>query len=205
MEYYLLNINRQKGKKRINCVDEWIKNKNIATIFWSHTIDEMTNFKVKNKKNNKPYAYTDANLFFDIPFRNEKIENSVIISIGNHMLYIYKQIGKLIETDEYKGFQIKILKEIEIKYVPLVLSTIKSNKYLGRGTFKKIDPKNGKSYFGNIMAIEYLLYGKKLLVKTFEDYLFCLSSLEFETLIAKIFEENGYFVPAYKGGYIKKF
>jgi len=28
----------------------------------------------------------------------------------------------------------------------------------------------------------------------------CLSSIEFETLIAKIFEEQGYFVPAYKGG-----
>jgi hypothetical protein len=32
-----------------------------------------------------------------------------------------------------------------------------------------------------------------------------LSSLEFETLIAKMFEENKYFVPAYKGGFVKNY
>ncbi|MFC3032471.1 hypothetical protein ACFOEE_08075 [Pseudoalteromonas fenneropenaei] len=33
----------------------------------------------------------------------------------------------------------------------------------------------------------------------------CLSSLEFETLVAKIFEELGCFVPAYKGGFIRNY
>jgi len=86
------------------------------------------------------------------------------------------------------------------------LSSIKSNSFLGRGTFREISGRE-KSYNGNIRAIEFLSDKKfkRIKVDSFEDFLCCLSSLEFETLVAKIFEEGGFFVPAYKGGFIKDF
>ena len=42
-------------------------------------------------------------------------------------------------------------------------------------------------------------------VTSFVKYLECLSPIEFETFIAKIKEEQGYFVPAYKGGMLKNY
>jgi len=201
MEYYLLNINR----KGLNCVDEWIKEKQIAPIFYgNYTIDQIIN----QVQEFPPDAYS----FIEIFSKNN--ENAIIFSIGNSNIYFYKQKEIIKEYDQYKddryddlvkGFKIELLKEIEIKKCPLVLITIKSNRYMSSGTFKRINELNGKSYSGNIKAIEYLLSGNKPEIKSFEDYLFCLSSLEFETLIAKIFEEKGYYVPAYKGGFIKNF
>jgi len=77
---------------------------------------------------------------------------------------------------------------------------------MSSGAFRKLNPiSENNSYFGNILSIHYLLSNKKQKVKTFKGYLYCLSSLEFETLIAKLFEEKGYFVPAYKGGFIKNY
>ena len=197
MDYFLLNINRNKK----NCVDEWIKERKIAPIFYgNYTIDQIVNQV-------KPFP-PDAYLFID---SFSKINNdAIIISIGNSNLYFYRQKGKLKEyerdrDDLVKGFDVEIIKVIEIKKSPLVLITIKSNRYMSSGAFRKIHEDKGKSYFGNIKAIEYLLYDKKPIITSFEDYLFCLSSLEFETLIAKMFEENGFYVPAYKGGFIKNY
>ena len=80
------------------------------------------------------------------------------------------------------------------------------------GTFKSIeDPNNPEShmnsYFGNIKALEYILKDKKekVSVNSFSEYLECLSPIEFETLIAKLKEEEGYYVPAYKGGMLKDY
>ena len=201
MDYFLLNINR----KEENFVDEWIETRNIAPIFYGNsTINQIVN-QVKQFPQ-------DAYLFIDT--FSQLNTDAIIISIGNSNLYIYQQEEKLQEYPEYKdivdgdlvkGIKIKLLKKIEIKKCPLVLITIKSNRFMSSGAFRKIHEKKRNSYFGNIKAIEYLLKGEKPKVNTFEDYLFCLSSIEFETLIAKMFEEKGYYVPAYKGGFIKNF
>ena len=63
------------------------------------------------------------------------------------------------------------------------------------------------SYYGNIKALEYILHDKKekVSVDSFAEYMECLSPIEFETLIAKLKEEEGYFVPAYKGGMLKDY
>ena len=208
MEYFLLNINMDKESK----VDYWINERKFAPIFYGmNTINQIINGETTLKRN----QFRDASLFVKT-FEN-KNNDATILSIGEEHIYIYRQDGKLKELENYvqegktkgivKGFQVKIIEKILIKQCPLVLVTIKSNKHMSLGTFKKISSKQkGKSYFGNIKAIEYFISEKKIQkANNFMEYLFCLSSLEFETLIAKMFEEEGYFVPAYKGGFIKNF
>jgi hypothetical protein len=202
LDYILLNINRNS----VNYVDDWIKKRNIAPIFYGKsTINEIINNPKKFPR--------DASMFINTFL---KINNDVILfSIGNSNLYIYKQMGIVKEYNEYnetvdgdivKGIKIEILKEVEIKKCPLILITVKSNRYMSSGTFRKLNPiSESNSYFGNILSIQYLLTNEMQELKTFRGYLFCLSSLEFETLIAKMFEEKGYFVPAYKGGFIKNY
>ena len=202
MEYFLLNINRNG----VNKVDEWIKERGIAPIFYGKsTINKI----IKNPKD----FPRDASLFINTFLKLN--DNVILFSIGNSKLYIYKQknvineyneYNKIVEGDIVKGIKIEIMKEIEIKKCPLILITIKSNRYMSSGAFRKLNPSSeSNSYFGNILSIQYLLSNEKKKVKTFMGYLYCLSSLEFETLIAKMFEEKGYFVPAYKGGFIKNY
>jgi hypothetical protein len=100
------------------------------------------------------------------------------------------------------GFKIKIIKEVDVKDCPLVLVTIKANRQMSSKTFKEL---SGKEYDGDISAIEYIRTGTKPSIMSYDKYLRCLSSLQFETLIAKMFEERGCFVPAYRGGNIKNF
>jgi hypothetical protein len=203
MNYFLLNINRD-GE---NDVDRWISDKEFAPIFYGTiTIDQILN----KQTTLTPLQFRDAYLFVTT-FKDfkEQREDVIVLSIGNKHVYIYKQKGELGERDErtdkgglVKGFQIEILKKEEIKKCPLILATIKSNRWMSAGTFKEI---KRDSYLGNVLSLEYLLSGQRQKVTDFKEYLLCLSSLEFETLIAKMFEEDGYFVPAYKGGYIKDF
>lgn len=88
------------------------------------------------------------------------------------------------------------IKRWNIKDVPTVLASIAVNRHYSSGTFRQI--KNN----GNIKAIEKLMNSK---IRQ-EDYVDpvnvfeCLGSNELETLIAKLFEEKGCFVPAYRGG-----
>lgn len=200
MDYYLLNI-----KKKNNEVDDCIAKEKKAFIFYGAI--KISEIKKGEKKDLSPMKFNQASLFIK---KFEQInKDALILSIGEKHIYIYEQDGELQEygtyngkyEDQVKGFQIKIIKQYPIKKCPLILATIKSNKWLSLGTFKKIPEK----YIGNILAIEYVISGNTQYVNNFKDYLSCLSSLEFETLIAKMKEEQGYFVPAYKGGYIKNF
>ncbi len=200
MSYYILNINRNHESE----VDDWIGKKNIAPIFYGNsTLDSIKN----NSEPKLPLqAYLDAKRFVDT-FSPSINENDIIFSIGNQYVYFYKQGGELREieqngSDLVKGFKIRLIKKFKISECPLVLVTIKSNRYISAGTFRKIE---GEEYNGNINAIDYLLQKRQIEVKSFDLYLQCLSSLEFETLIAKYLEEFGLFVPAYKGGYVKNY
>lgn len=98
------------------------------------------------------------------------------------------------------------LKGLPLSQVPLVLASIKSNQYFSRGTCKEIDPSSGKSSCkGNVAAILAKFGMSDQIQDICEDLhpFECLSSIEFETLVAKLFEELGCFVPAYKGGFLK--
>jgi hypothetical protein len=95
-----------------------------------------------------------------------------------------------------KLLPVELLSSISIIEVPVVLAGIGANRYYSSGTFREI------SGAGNILAIKVML-GQKIDVPTAPSIthaIECLSSVEFETLIAKLFEEVGCFVPAYRGG-----
>ena len=222
MKYYLLQIKEgPHGGPFYDTVNKWISS-GYAAVF---TKDPH------GKIGTNPVS-ADVEKFIEL-FNSTQNADSIILSIGEDesstdSLYIYQKAGPLeeitslsVDKENYKtcnyvdnaiGFKIKLLKKIKIVECPLVLATIKSNTRLTMGTFKSIeDPNNPEShmnsYFGNIKALEYILKGKKekVTVDSFAEYMECLSPIEFETLIAKLKEEEGYFVPAYKGGMLKDY
>jgi hypothetical protein len=74
---------------------------------------------------------------------------------------------------------------------------MKTNQAFSRNTFTMIDE---KKYGGNIAAIKFLI-GELNDFKI--DPLKTLSSVQLETLVVKIFEKNGAFIPAWRGGTLK--
>jgi len=127
-------------------------------------------------------------------------------------IWIYKIIGqiKYESTDaivQKKSDQIseKIVSkyyDVEIiptrdKDVPYILESMKTNQAFSRNTFTMIDE---KKYEGNIAAIKFLI-GELNDFKI--DPLKTLSSVQLETLVVKIFEKNGAFIPAWRGGTLK--
>lgn len=141
----------------------------------------------------------------------ENQDNSIIIVIHDGNCWFVKPINPAFEhssiiensknNDLWKILPVKILKKIPTGEIPPILAGINSNAFLGRGTFREI------TQIGNVYAICVILgipFPKKEMNETYSQILFeCLSSVELETLVAKLFEENGCFVPAYRGGTIK--
>ena len=222
MKYYLLQIKEgPHGGPFYDTVNKWIS-AGYAAVFTKEPLGKIGINPVS----------ADVEKFIEL-FNSTQNDDSIILSIGEDetstdSLYIYQKDGPLeeitslsVDKKNYKtcnyvdnaiGFKIKLLKKIKVVECPLVLATIKSNTRLTMGTFKSIeDPNNPdshmNSYYGNIKALEYILHDKKekVSVDSFAEYMECLSPIEFETLIAKLKEEEGYFVPAYKGGMLKDY
>lgn len=202
MEYFFLNIN-YNGRSE---VDYWLNEQGLAPIFYGNATIEQ----IKNNKGHKltSQQYQDAKRFIDtFSIMNS---NAIICSIGNEYTYIYKQDGPLQEYGKYKlpngdlvkAVKIKLIKKEKIKNCPLILVSIKANRYIASGTFKNL---SHERYSGNSKALDFLIERKLVRVSNFAEYLKCLSSIEFETLIAKYLEESGLFVPAYKGGFIRNY
>ncbi len=128
-----------------------------------------------------------------------------IVVIHDGLVRLLMPAGNVVfkESEYPEGFSgivkllpVKELKALSITEVPAILASIAANRYYSSGTFREI--KNP----GNIIAIKTSL-SQEIAVPpegSIKDALICLSSFEFETLIAKIFEEAGCFVPAYRGG-----
>lgn len=229
MKYYYLQIKEGPGPF-FDCVDKWISKNHFAAVFSRNSINDFLSKKKDSSKDLQKFVET-----FTEDKEDSYLVSIGSKSIGNtksDYLYIYRKTGPLKEYDgtlsQYKvnsdfyknkkidnviGFPINLLVELPIVKCPLVLATLKSNQYLSRGTFKELRKKSSKSdpksefnsYFGNRKAIDYLVNNEKVEVENFEQYLECLSSIEFETLIAKLKEEQGFFVPAYKGGSFKDY
>jgi hypothetical protein len=108
-------------------------------------------------------------------------------------------------NDTYKMMPVDLIlpQPLRLAAVPPVLAGINANAYLSRGTYREI------TSWGNIKAIQSAL-GRALPPEHLEQencssrhLLECLSSVELETLVAKLFEAAGCFVPAYRGGCIQ--
>jgi hypothetical protein len=198
MHYYYLKIG--KGNK---LAKDWLEGKNplgkpAAVIFFGPT--HVTDLLQKETTEQAP-GFCKAGL-------PENRENILAVVISGGYLWIVQPASKVTELKEEEGdiwkvMELKVLKHKSLNEVPPVLASIGSNRYLSSGTFREI-----KS-LGNIKAIKVVL-GRSLSKKHYATknldnlhLLECLSSVELETLIAKIFEAAGCFVPAYRGGYMK--
>ena len=100
--------------------------------------------------------------------------------------------------------EVEIVSDGFLKDVPTILSNIGANLNLVRGTFREIKEGN----MGNLLALDEIMMkegidSKREYDKTILTALRCLGANELETLIAKIFEESGLFVPSYVGGFMK--
>lgn len=131
-----------------------------------------------------------------------------MVAIAGNKLWILKPSGVVSEPRPLprKGDIVKVmpltkLAEWPLGEVPAVLAGLRSNKFLGFGTFRPI------TNWGNIKALHWAVaepipsehlespdcFGESQLLE-------CLGSIELETLIAKTMEAAGCFVPAYRGG-----
>jgi hypothetical protein len=108
------------------------------------------------------------------------------------------------DDDIVKIAEVEIVSEGFLKDVPTILSNIGANLNLVQGTFREIKEGN----IGNLLALDEIMRKKGIDSKREYDKkpltaLRCLGANELETLIAKIFEESGLFVPSYVGGFMK--
>ncbi len=205
MQYFYLKIGHR------NCLaEDWLSGKNpiglpAGVIFFGKcTIEQIKaeDYKVRQVKD------------FYLSSLPENRGNTIIAVIGHGKGWIIQPSGILQEyhptpadkhnlDDYWKILPVKILKSFSLKEIPPVLAGINANAYLGRGTYREIP------YGGNIKAIASVLalpLPNNYLTKeniTANCLLECLSSVELETLVAKLFEDKGCFVPAYRGGYLQ--
>ena len=214
--YHKLGEQNKYVEKFLLHKDNPIKKSAIAVFWNSITIKEMTNPKISH---NSKLQMTD---FYSASLKKNRL-NFRIVLIYRGRLIICQPIGNLIEKvvktkshkkELVKFIPVKIIKELSLSIVPHIIASMNANAYLRSGTFREI------SSFGNLLAL-YIILKEKLPDKRFSttsthqnllnDYnnpdnkvlISCLSSLQLETLIAKIFESYGCFVSAYRGGNIE--
>lgn len=203
MNYYCLKIG--KGNK---LAKDWLSGKNplhkpAAVIFFGHT---KVNDLLRNKYPKKKQAIEFCKSGWPSDRKNT---TAVVISSGELWLVRPKSRVRDLKREKHnipKAMEIKVLKRKKLTDIPAVLANISTNRYLSSGTFREIDK---TKYRGKIKAIRAVLgkslsrsdRRKKHLNAT--DLFDCLSSVELETLVSKLFENKGCFVPAYRGGYLK--
>ena len=211
IEYYNLNIKLNNELKLNNNIQlqnlfnaaHNLEKMNRAPIFFGHyEHEDYTNAK-KNKKKLGDFNTKQLNEACEFINLYKENKEARIITIGSEKIWIYKIKGQIkngkIEFDKFrqKYYDIEIIKHSKIEDVPYILASMKSNPAFCRNTFRMIDE---KKYEGNIAAIKFLI-GELNDFKI--DPLKTLSSVQLETLVVKIFEKNGAFIPAWRGGTLK--
>jgi len=194
--------------------EEWLEQgkspigKHAIAIFWGNiTKNDIAKRKLTIRSKQQAYDFHEAGL-------KKNHNKTIVILIFNEKIWFVKPTGGMQQrtfkverknkrkiTEIVKLIPVEIVKSIKISKIPPILAGITANAYVGRGTFREI------TNWGNIKAI-YTVLGKKLPKEHLENpdstkLLECLGSVELETLVAKIFEANGCFVPAYRGGNLK--
>jgi hypothetical protein len=214
IEYYNLNIKLSNDLKLNNNIQlqnlfnaaHNLEEMNRAPIFFGdYEHEDYTNAK-KNKKKLEDFNTKQLNEACEFINLYKVNKEARIITIGDEKIWIYKIKGQIkngnIEFDKIrpKYYDIEFIKKkkyFKIEDVPYILATMKTNQAFSRNTFRKIDE---KKYEANIAAIKFLI-GELNDFKI--DPLKTLPSVQLETLIAKIFEKNKAFIPAWRGGTLK--
>lgn len=212
MKYFNLNVKHSHYQGEVldsegpsGSAAHWL-NKNKAVVFFgTDTVEKIQETKTPR----------EAFDFIQRGATSTERNSSLIVTIQNGWVWIYKPTGrakneavisfeveengkKKKKTDIPKSFPINILKGFprKVSEVPLILASMRANQAFSRNTFREI---NRDKYIGNIAAIQSVTQWDR----SFKvDPLACLSSIELETLVAKLFESHGCFVPAYKGGFL---
>lgn len=119
-----------------------------------------------------------------------------------------KTVGPTPHKDDIpKLVPVRIAFEERITHIPTLLSQINGNRRLSSSTFKEITDD-----FGYLLAIDYVLFKGGLLnryrrfakeTRTVENLLRCLGGNELIDLVARVLEEQGLYVPAPTGGFVK--
>lgn len=128
--------------------------------------------------------------------------NAHIVIIHRGMFHLVKPCGTVVfrpstVSKTWQG-QVKLLPirkviEEKIDKIPPILATMTANRHLSSGTFREIKDEGCRK------AIDTLAFENRSVTSP-NSIFSCLSSIELETMIAKIFEEACCFVPAYRGG-----
>jgi len=203
--FYLLNIKHPyKWATDKSAAEYWLDACEKAPIFYGDiTIESIRQGGyAKNRRGEQPGNFVDL-----LKAAKDEEFRPVMITIDSGSVWIYTPLDgphhcdgrfRPDNGDVPKYFSVKTLIKESVREAPLVLSSMRSNRWLSSGTFI---PLVGDPYQGNIEAARYVagLPGEPI------SRIDCLSSVELETLVAKIFEENGYFVPAYRGGFVDGF
>ena len=119
-----------------------------------------------------------------------------------------KSVGPTPHTDDVpKLVPVHEVYRERMTHIPTLLTQINANRRLSSSTFKVITDD-----FGNNFAIDYLLFKGGLLegyprstpeTRTIQHLLLCLGANELISLVARILEEQGLYVPAPNGGFVK--
>jgi hypothetical protein len=204
MKYFYMKVGKSNSlAEKWLAGDNPLKQPAVVIFFGKCTVDDISNGKSDPQSKN----FLSSSL-------QENRDNTLIVVVGKGNCWVLQPCGGVQEyeptphdgynlDDLWKMFPVKILASLPLRDVSPVLAGINANAYLSRGTYREI--KN----WGNIKAIHSVLE-KQLPEEHLEKsnctalrLLECLSSVELETLVAKLFEAKGCFVPAYRGGYIQ--
>lgn len=193
-----------EARIRSGAATYWLDCENCAVVFYGPVTVEQIRSAPRTRKNDQAIE------FVQISDDDARRKNTVIATVQDGFVWIYRCMGPAengdllsiggrgqTEDDRPKYFPIQLFEGFpkKISEVPPVLAGIRAAAFVGLNTFKKL-PRG--SMIGNIAAIQA---ATGCWEERFQaDPLDCLSSVELETLIAKLFEAHGCFVPAARGG-----
>jgi len=134
----------------------------------------------------------------------------IIIVVGKGKVWVLQPAGEIIEQEDSGGWSggndllkimpVKILYRKDTKEVPHVLASINANAFLSRGTYREVFNWGNQKAICSVAGIDFPKEHWDLDDCTAKQLLECLSSVELETLVARVFEAAGCFVPAHRGG-----
>lgn len=215
--YFNLNIKHPQWDKKPSAADYWLGERRVAPVFFGSDSVEDVNADVM-KTSLKTQQRNELREFLTLTAKARKEHfDPIIVTIGSGHAWIYRPIGEPKSGDKFKfkrkeewAFDLPKYYEVEfiadgipISSVPYILASMKANQAFSRGTFREIRSVAADelvSYRGNVAAIQSLIGWEPGFSV---DPLECISSIEFETLIAKLFEGNGFFVPTHRGGVLR--
>jgi hypothetical protein len=229
IKFFNLNIKHKyySFNPELSAAEYWLNDRNAAPIFYGEDTCEAI---LSGRSSIKKKYEKIVNKFLRITSLTDT--KPIFVTIDSGFLWIYEPIGKPIDGEKFSFNKSKVLKDAHrsfeefdlpkfykikhlikrpISEVPYILAAMKSSQAFAQGTFypigENIDGDQTHKYNGNLAALKVLLKDVDFVRQEFNelliDPLHCLSSIELETLLAKIFEANECFVPAHRGGVLK--